>query len=137
MRLEEEVGLEVKDAFPNRGPFPMEDIVEITRSVVMLRRIQKAGRTSKLVQLNTSRKHRAAFSNYWHTIPQVMTTAVLSNETKKLTATSCSVYGIWYTKSMQAVHERMGEDVQSDLGISIELLLTSLSYLTNNLRSQQ
>ena len=87
IRLGGQIGLEVKDTFPDRGPFPVEDTVGIFQSVIMLKRTQKAGRRSYFVQFNTARNHRAEFSNYWHTTLQIMTTTMLSNETNKLTAT--------------------------------------------------
>ena len=39
------------------------------------------------------------------------------------------MYGKWYMKLMQGVCERMGNNVRLDLGMSIELLHTSLIFL--------
>ena len=54
---------------------------------------------------------------------------IIANDTKTLTAASYPVYDMRYTKFIQGVYERMGDDARSDLGISIEVLLKNLSYL--------
>ena len=44
-------------------------------------------------------------------------------------ATCCPVYGEWYSRFMQGLHERTGDDVRPDLGVSIEVLHECLKRL--------
>ena len=118
LRLVSELGLLKEKAFPSRGPFPVAESVGMAQACVMLKRTQMDGSYSEYVQYNTTRKHRSAFLNVWHSTPQVLLTSLFSNETRKMKATTCPVYGEWYSRFMQGVNEMMGGDVRPDLGIS-------------------
>ena len=125
-----ELDMTVEEAgYPPRGPFPINDNMGMGQAIIMLRRSQEPGRYDTFVQFNTARKHRSAFGNYWHTTPQVLTTSIFSSEGRKTMATDCPVYGHWYTRFMQGVHNRMGDDIRPDMAVSIELLLEMLKRL--------
>ena len=115
--------------YPNRGPFPIQDNMGMGQAIIMLRRAQQPGKYDKFVQFNTARKHRSASGNYWHATPNVMTTSLFTNEGKKAMATNCPVYGHWYSRFMQGVHNRMGDDIRPDMAISIEVLHAMLNKL--------
>ena len=53
----------------------------------------------------------------------------MARDSKKLTASNCPTYTIWYERFMKGLHSRMGDDVRPDLAISVELLLEMLMLL--------
>ena len=130
IKFSEELEMTPDEAgYPRRGPFPIQDNMGMNQAIIMLRRVREPGNYSKLVQFNTARKHRSSYGNYWHSTPNVTTTSMFASEGRKSMATNCPVYGHWYSRFIQGVHNRMGDDIRPDMAISIEVLHAMLKRL--------
>ena len=108
-RLGASVGL-VK-LFPAMGPFPLQDTHGIGIAVCLLQRSLDKGRYRDILQFETVRKLRSAFSNIWHASRQTLTTSVMDRDLKKTYVTSCPTYGLWFKRFVIGMHKRVGDEV--------------------------
>ena len=73
----------MQEAYPDKGPFSMENTAGMSQVLIILKRTQIPGKTNSFVQFNTARKYRGEFLKCWHTFPHIMMTLALSNEAKR------------------------------------------------------
>ena len=114
--------------FPERGPFPLQDNVGMLQAVLQLKRTLDQGLYGEFIQFSTARRMRSVYSNFFNASVNAASDAIMAKETHKLFATTSPVYGLWYERFMEGLHERMGDDYRPDLGISIQLLHAMLKY---------
>jgi hypothetical protein len=120
-KISENLGM--TQVIPSMGPFALKDEFGMHLAICLLERSLDGGRNERLVQFNTVRQLRSAYSNAYHAsrehIGGVSTFALGS---KKLLTTNCPSYGMWYDRFMVGFYKRVGELLVQDTAISIEIL---------------
>ncbi len=122
--------LGILDPFPPMGPFPMEDTFGMKAACILLLKSLDAGKYAATVQFSTMRKMRSAFTNAFHSsVVGLSGATVMAKDTKKLVATSCPTYGIWFDHFVRGCHKRMGGIVRPDRALSLLVLHDILHHL--------
>jgi hypothetical protein len=114
------LGIDPDVLLPPMGPFPIHDEIGMGLAVCILQRSLDVGRNEATIQFSTTQKMKAAYSNMWRASTRGCEGAVLSRDTTKLFHTTCPTHGDWFERFTKGMHERMGDKVRQDLGITID-----------------
>ena len=93
---------------------------------VLLRTLDD-GRNEDTVQFSTALKLKTSFANMWRASLHGSESSVIARDVTKLFTTTCPTHGEWFERFQKGLHERMGDMVKQDLGISIELIHALMS----------
>ncbi len=118
--------------FQPMGPFPIEDSMGMGAAIVTLQLSLNTGKYAKNVQFGTICKFCSAYSNMYHASARSQESMVMAKDTKKLTVTKCTTFGLWFEKFMRGCHKKMGEIVCPDTALSIEILLEMFKLLEHD-----
>ena len=114
------LGFNGDEMLPPMGPHPVEDVVRMSLAICILQRSLDKGRNEATIQYSTTQKMKTAFANMWGASIRGSEGAVISRDTAKLFITTCPTHGVWSERFSKGMHERMGDLVKQDLGITIE-----------------
>jgi hypothetical protein len=114
------LGLDLHRMMPLMGPFPVKDLVGMSVAVCILLRSLDMGKNEPTVQFSTTQKMKTSFANMWRASLHGGEGAVVARDTVKLFHTTCPTHGDWFERFTKGMHERMGDKVKQDLGITIE-----------------
>ena len=89
-------------------------------AVCMLRRSLDTGKNERTIQFATTQKMKSSYANVWRASINGNIGAVAVRDTAKMTYSSCPTHGEWFERFTRGMHERMGDKVIQDLGITIE-----------------
>jgi hypothetical protein len=89
-------------------------------AVCILLRSLDMGKNEPTIQFSTTQKMKTSFSNMWRASLKGGEGAVVARDTVKLFHTTCPTHGDWFERFSKGMHERMGDKVKQDLGITIE-----------------
>jgi hypothetical protein len=124
-RLCEDLGMtriEIK-----RGPWPVEDNCGFRLAIIMLRASQEKGRNdSGYVQYDSIRKIRTGFSNAYETsaLGNAVGFSFRGEKGKGFKFSNCETESRLFIKFMRGLELRMGRDVQSNVGLDHNILLS-------------
>ena len=110
----------LKNVLPKMGPFPVIDSHGMGLAVCMLRRSLDTGKNERTIQFATTQKMKSSYANVWRASINGNIGAVAVRDTAKMTYSSCPTHGEWFERFTRGMHERMGDKVIQDLGITIE-----------------
>lgn len=105
---------------PKMGPFRVADDHGMGLAVCMLLRSLDTGKNEKTIQFATTQKMKSSYANVWRASVNGNLGAVAVRDTAKMTYSSCPTHGEWFERFTRGMHERMGDKVIQDLGITIE-----------------
>ena len=114
------LGFDGDAMLPPMGPHPVEDVVGMGLAVCVLQRSLDVGRNEATVQFSTTQKMKTAYANMWRASLEGSKSSVFSRDTAKMFTTTCPTHGDWNERFSKGMHERMGDKVKQDLGITIE-----------------
>lgn len=123
----DQLGLDVTKLLPRMGPLPLKDNQGMGLAVCMLLRSLDVGKNEKTIQFSTTQKMKSSFANMWRASENGSVGAVVVRDTAKLFHSSCPTHGEWFERFTKGMHERMGDKVMQDLGMSIELMHALMS----------
>lgn len=105
---------------PPLGPHPPRDTFGMAAAVAMLVKSTQPGKHDpKYTQLETLRKLRAAYLNYYHaSVISAETSMTLGRDTAKATLTTCPTQNMWFERFANGCLKRMGQEVRQDLATS-------------------
>ena len=116
---------------PQRGPFPVSDVLGLRVAIGMLIKSLEPGRYSKSYQqFETIRKLRAAFSNmHMSLIEGVSSLRTVGGETSKMSLMLLPTNSLWFERFAQGCLKRMGQDVRQDWAITLPTILSLIEVL--------
>jgi hypothetical protein len=117
-----QLGLDINTLLPRMGPLPLTDNQGMGLAVCMLLRSLDAGKNEKTIQFSTTQKMKSSYANVWRASVHGSVGAVVVRDTTKLFHSTCPTHGEWFERFTKGMHERMGDKVMQDLGMSIELM---------------
>ena len=117
-----QLGLDWELLLPKMGPMPLTDVQGMGLATCMLLRSLDSGKNEKTIQFSTTQKMKSSFANMWRASIHGSDGAVMVRDTTKLFHSSCPTHGEWFERFNKGMHERMGDKVMQDLGVSIELM---------------
>jgi hypothetical protein len=115
--------LDVDRMMPAMGPFPVQDKQGMGLAVCILLRSLDVGKNERTLQFATTQKMKSAYSNVWRASTEGSQSAVVVRDTAKMFSTTCPTHGDWFERFTKGMHERMGDKVKQDLGVTIEQML--------------
>ena len=115
-------GLDANQMLPKMGPFPVRDVHGMSVAVCILLRSLDAGRNETTIQFSTTQKMKTAYANVWRASVNGGEGAVVVRDTAKLFHTTCPTHGDWFERFSKGMHERMGDKVKQDLGVTIQVM---------------
>jgi hypothetical protein len=99
-------------------------------AAVILRHSLDPGRTEDTIQFETVRKMKSAMVNMAHAAAGFDgKPAVGGSEGKKYIITGDCVFHDWFDRFMRGMHNRMGDNVQQDLGLTADIMVKLLERL--------
>jgi hypothetical protein len=110
-----------------RGPWPVEDNCGFRLAIIMLRASQEKGRNDSMyVQYDSIRKIRTAFSNAYETSAagNEIGFAFRGEKGKAFKFSNCETESRLFIKFMRGLELRMGRNVQSNVGLDHNILLS-------------
>ena len=110
------------ELLPARGPFALKDEFGMGIAVATLLRSLDPGRNDEFVQYDTTRKFRSAFSNLWQASVHTTQGTVMSEGRNTLRVTTCPSNSFWFQRFMRGFHERVGDLIKQNLGISSAIM---------------
>lgn len=114
------MGLKPEDVLPTMGPFLVKDEQGMGLAVCMLLRSLDAGKNERTIQFSTTQKMKSSYANMWRSSIHGNKGAVAVRDTAKLSYSSCPTHGEWFERFTRGMHERLGDKVVQDLGITID-----------------
>ena len=136
--------LGIGEILPKMGPLPVEDIQGMGLACCMLMRSLDEGRNESTIQYTTVLKMKTAFANMYRVSVHSSERSVIAKDLTKLYTSTSPTHSEWFERFQKGLHERMGDKVKQDLGISIELLKKLMARYENrwvaagaNRRAQQ
>jgi hypothetical protein len=126
--------LEIPGITPPMGPFALQDKFGMGIAMTMLLRSLDAGKNERTIQYSTMRRLRSAYSNIYNASSSLSNVAVMAQETRKVFSTDCPTYGYWFERFMKGCHKRMGDEVNSDYALSLDIVLELLKRLERDWR---
>jgi hypothetical protein len=130
-------GIKPESAFPRLGPFPYADKFGYAVALMMVWESQGKGKhCDDYKQFDTIRKVKTFCSNLWDVsvegVGQGLALGFGSEDKKNMAYLSNGpTSSKWMQRFTKGVRKRMGQDVRSDLPISIEVMLKLMEYLEN------
>ena len=121
------LGMDPECLLPIMGPFPVVDKQGMGLACCVLLRTLDDGRNEDTVQFSTALKLKTSFANMWRASLHGSKSSVIARDVTKLFTTTCPTHGEWFERFQKGLHERMGDMVKQDLGISIELIHALMS----------
>jgi hypothetical protein len=116
------LGIDSKDLLPSMGPFPLKDKHGMGLAVCVLMRSLDEGKNETTIQFSTTQKMKSAFSNIWKASVHGGEGAVVVRDMAKSFHSTCPSHGEFFERFSKGLHERMGDKVRQDMGVSIELM---------------
>lgn len=110
------------DLIPPMGPRDLKDEVGMRVAMIMLAKSRKPGKNAATVQFSTARGIRTTYSNAWKSGLMDEGLAVMCKDLQKMHVTSCPTDGPWFGRFSEGMRARMGEQVNQDLGLTIEVM---------------
>jgi len=107
----------MKEVMPRMGPYPVGDTFGMKVAVCMLVRSLDPGKNEPTIQFGTMRRLRSAYSNSWNA------------SARGMQGMPCPTDGYWFKRFMLGAHKRMGDEVKTDYGISIQIVHEILKNL--------
>jgi hypothetical protein len=110
-----------------RGPWPVEDNCGFRLAIIMLRASQEKGRNdSSYVQYDSIRKIRTGFSNAYETSAEgnEIGFAFRGEKGKSFRFSRCETESRLFVKFMRGLELRMGRNIQSNVGLDHNILLS-------------
>ena len=123
------LGLAEDEAYPPRGPFPIEDTVGMKLACVMLVRSLDAGKNAKTVQFDTMRKLRSHISNYSHSCPGGVGGTFVGEDSNASTLSHAVTNTPWFRRFIRGCHRRMGDVWLPDRPVLIPEIRGALEIL--------
>jgi hypothetical protein len=114
------LGLLESEFLPAMGPFPLRDKHGMGLAVCVLMRSLDPGRNEGTLQFSTTQKMKTAYANLWRASVNGGEGAVAVRDTAKLFLTTSPSHGDWFERFSRGMHERMGDKVKQDLGVTID-----------------
>ena len=121
--------------FPPQGPHPLEDTFGMFATCVMLKHPFNPGKNEAAVQFGKIQKTRSALSNSSNSTAAQLTDPVLVSvcvegargfeRYQVQLQYGTPMYGLWFDRFNEGCHFQMGDDIQPDMTMGIELLLES------------
>jgi hypothetical protein len=112
--------------YPTMGPMPLEDVTGHSVAVQVLLASREAGKYhADHSQYETIRKYRSAFSNCWLASEKGSRVNISTGRDQKgqsILLTTCPTDSEWYKRFDKGLKKRMGQDVRSQLGFSIQVM---------------
>jgi hypothetical protein len=128
LRIASALGFRDK-VFTPLGPFPLKDTFGMRAAVVMLEVSLNPGRNDDTVQYGTVRKFRSAFSNIYKASIEGQQGSVMMRDTSKMSISTCLTDGLFFEKFTKGCHKRMGDTVELDRALSVEILVEIMHLL--------
>lgn len=116
------LGLNPQLLLPTMGPFPVRDKQGMGLAVCVLLRSLDEGRNEDTIQFSTALKMKTSYANMWRASVHGSESSVIARDVTKLFSSTCPTHGEWFERFQKGLHERMGDKVRQDLGVSIELM---------------
>jgi hypothetical protein len=118
LQISHELGLD-KPPVPRLGPWPVEDKFGMGAAVVLLKHSLDPGLTETSVQYNTLQKMKSAFVNLYHASVENQGSAIVGGrDGKQFVSMDASVYSDFFGRFQAGMHNRMGDRVVQDFGLS-------------------
>lgn len=121
------LGMDPDLLLPKMGPFPVTDKQGMGLACCVLLRSLDEGKNEDTVQYSTALKMKTSYANMWRASLHGSESSVISRDVTKLFTTTCPTHGEWFERFQKGLHERMGDMIKQDLGISIELIHALMS----------
>jgi hypothetical protein len=125
------LGLE-RDAYPPRGPFPVEDAWGMRVACAILIRSLDRGRNADTIQYETMRKLRSHIANFVHTCPGGIGARFMGEEGAAGSVSNSPTNTEWFRRFMKGCHRRMGDVWMPDRPVTIQELLKCLDLLEDD-----
>jgi hypothetical protein len=116
------LGIDPAGLLPPMGPFPLKDKHGMGLAVCVLMRSLDEGKNEATLQFSTTTKMKSAFSNVWKASIRGGEGAVVVRDMTKSFHSTCPSHGEFFERFSKGLHERMGDKVRQDVGVSIELM---------------
>jgi hypothetical protein len=121
-RKAQDLGIDPSTLLPKMGPFLVEDKQGMGLAVCVLMRSLDEGKNEATLQFSTTQKMKSAFANMWRALVNGGEGAVVVRDMTKLFHSTCPTHGEFFERFSKGLHERMGDKVRQDMGVSIELM---------------
>ena len=117
------------DILPARGPFAWIDEFGMGIAVALLQRSLGPGRND---QYETTQKLRLALSNLWQASVHTNQASVMAEGQSMLRVTTCPSNSFWFQCwFMRGFHERVGNLVKQNLGLSSSIMTMLMEKIAN------
>ena len=110
------------EILPARGLFGDMNKFGMGLAVALLQLSLDPGRNDDYVQYDTTQKLRSAFSNLWQASVHTNQALVMAEGQNALRVTTCPSNSFWFQPFMRGFHERVGDLVKQNLGISSSIM---------------
>ena len=88
--------LDISVTLPEIGSFPLHDTQGMSFAICILIRSLDKDRDQSTLQYESVRNLPSDYSNLWHASKHTLTTSVMTQYIRKIHATSCASYSLWY-----------------------------------------
>jgi hypothetical protein len=111
-------------------PWPVKNNTNAGGAAVILRHSLDPGGTEEMIQFETVRKMKLAMVNVAHAVAGFDgKPAIGGSEGKKYIIIGDCVFHDWFDRFMRGMHNRMGDNVQQDLGLMADIMVKLLERL--------
>jgi hypothetical protein len=129
LQLVFELGME-NPPLPLAEHLPVKDKINAGGAAVILRHSLDPGRTEDTVQFETVRKMKSEMVNMDHAASGVdIKPTVGGSECKKYIIMGDCIFHDWFDQFMRGMHNRMGDNVQQDLGLTADIMVKLMERL--------
>ena len=119
--------------YPSMGPMPLEDVTGHAVAVQVLLASREAGKYHlDHAQYETIRKYRSVFANCWLSSVKGSAVNISTGRDQRgqpVLLSNCPTDSEWYKRFDKGLKKRMGQDVRSQLGFSIQVMLVMMDRL--------
>jgi hypothetical protein len=118
-----------RDAYPQRGPFPREDLWGMRAACAILIRSLDKGINAATIQYETMRKLRSHIANFAHTCPGGIGDRFMGEEGAAGAVSYSPTNSEWVRRFMKGCHRRMGDVWMPDRPVTIQEIHACLKLL--------
>jgi hypothetical protein len=118
LQISHELGLDTPPV-PRLGPWPVEDKFGMGAAIMLLKHSLDPGATETTVQYNTVRNMKSAFVNLYHASVENQGNIIVGGKDgKRFVSMDAPIYSDFFGRFQAGMHNRMGDKVVQDFGLS-------------------
>ncbi|KAL3788389.1 hypothetical protein ACHAWO_011011, partial [Cyclotella atomus] len=121
--------------FPQRGPFPLADLVGMGCAVDMLyRSLTTKGRVNDHIQFGTMRKGRSTQTRLWASSPTgTLEGSTFSGNASRIRFTTCPTQSEWFSTFLLGAQDRMGYETRNQKAVTISAIVRQIELIEEDI----